>query len=450
MGKYFGTDGIRGIAGSELSCDLSFKAGAASALVLGKALNRKPLFIIGRDTRISGDMITASLCAGLCAGGADVIDLGVLPTPAVAYFTANYDFVDSGVVISASHNPFEHNGIKLFGASGYKLRDEQEAEIEEYIDAFDSLKLKTGAEVGVKKLWQGDAAEEYARHLAGCGRQLDGMRVLIDCANGAASKTAPVIFPLLGCQADFIACTPDGVNINDRCGSTHLGALKEGVKNGNYDIGIAFDGDADRCLMVDENGDEIDGDRIIGALAAYMQDEGRLAGGVVVTVMSNLGLHEFLKSRGISGRVTAVGDRYVLEEMLASGCNIGGEQSGHVIMTDYCTTGDGEMTAVQILSMIKATGMKASVISRIISSFPQVMINVEVRNELKKTIGASDEVKAIEDEIRRLFGDSGRILIRPSGTEAKVRVMVEGKDPEIVNAMAHKAADVIRSLAQKA
>ena len=450
MGKYFGTDGIRGIAGSELNCDLAFRAGAASACVLGRSLERKPLFIIGRDTRISGDMITAALIAGLTSGGADVIDMGVLPTPAIAYFTANNAFVDSGVVISASHNPYEHNGIKLFGASGYKLRDEQENEIEALIDDFGSVALKTGADVGIKKQWQGDPAEEYARHLAGCGRQLDGLRVLIDCANGAASKTAPMIFSLLGCEADFIACTPNGININDGCGSTHLGKLSQAVKDGGYDLGIAFDGDADRCLMIDEHGDEIDGDRIIGALAAYMQDEGKLRGSAVVTVMSNLGLLEFLRDRGITSRITAVGDRYVLEDMLASGSNIGGEQSGHVIMTDYCTTGDGEMTAVQILSMIKTKGMKASDISRIISSFPQIMINVEVRNDLKKTIGASDEVKAIEEEIRSLFGDSGRILIRPSGTEAKVRVMVEGKDKELVTAMAHKAADVIRGLAQKA
>lgn len=450
MGKYFGTDGIRGIAGSELSCDLCFKAGAAAAYVIGKSHYRKPLFIIGRDTRISGDMIAAALTAGLCAGGADVIDMGVVPTPAIAYFTANNTDIDSGVVISASHNPFEHNGIKLFGASGYKLTDEQEYEIEGYIDNFASVPLKTDADVGIKKQWHGDPAEEYASFVASSAQKLNGLRILVDCANGASSKTAPKIFEKLGCNADFIACDPNGININAGCGSTHLDKLSEGVKAGGYDIGIAFDGDADRCLMIDENGCEIDGDRIIGALAAFMQDNGTLRGGAVVTVMSNLGLHEFLRARNIESRVTAVGDRYVLEEMLASGCNIGGEQSGHVIMTDYCTTGDGEMTAVQILSMIKAKGMKASQISEIISSFPQVMINVEVRNDLKKTVGASDEVKAIEAEIRQLFGDGGRILIRPSGTEAKVRVMVEGKDLELVTAMARKAADVIKALAQKA
>lgn len=450
MGKYFGTDGIRGIAGSELSCTLAFKAGAAAAFVMGKGLSRKPLFIIGRDTRISGDMITAALTGGLMAGGADVIDMGVLPTPAVAYFTANNEWIDSGVVISASHNPYEHNGIKMFGGAGFKLRDEQENEIEALIDSFDSLTLKTGGDVGVKKLWEGDPAEQYAAHVASCSRQLSSLRILVDCANGAAYKTAPMIFSRLGCKADFIACTPDGVNINTGCGSTHLKLLSEGVVKGGYDLGVAFDGDADRCLMIDENGCEIDGDRIVGALAAYMQDEGKLHGGAVVTVMSNLGLHEFLKSRNIDCHVSAVGDRYVLEEMLSSGCNLGGEQSGHVIMTDYCTTGDGEMTAVQTLSMIEATGMKASSLREVISFFPQVTVNVEVRNDIKKTIGASDEVKAIAEEIRGLFGDSGRILIRPSGTEAKVRVMVEGKDPELVNAMAHKAADVIRSLAQKA
>lgn len=450
MGKYFGTDGIRGIAGSELSCSLAFKAGAAAAYVIGRGLTRKPLFIIGRDTRISGDMIAASLTAGLCAGGADVIDMGVLPTPAIAYFTAGNESIDSGVVISASHNPFEHNGIKLFGASGYKLTDEQENEIEAYIDDFASVPLRTGGDVGCKKDWQGDPGEEYARYVASKGCPLQGMRILVDCANGASYITAQKIFKLLHADVDFIACSPDGTNINAGCGSTHLDKLSKLVSAGGYDIGVAFDGDADRCLMVDETGSEIDGDRIIGALSAYMQEQGRLKGGAVVTVMSNLGLHEFLHDRGIETRVTAVGDRYVLEEMLASGCNIGGEQSGHVIMTDFCTTGDGEMTAVQVLSMIKAKGIKASELSRLIASFPQVMINVEVRNDLKKTVGTSAEVKAIEAEIAQLFGESGRILIRPSGTEAKVRVMVEGKDKELVTAMAHKAADVIKSLAQKA
>ena len=450
MGKYFGTDGIRGIAGSELSCDLSFKTGVAAAYVIGRNLDHKPLFVVGRDTRISGDMILSALTAGLTAGGADVIDLGIVPTPAVAYFTANNEWIDSGIVISASHNPFEHNGIKFFGGKGFKLTDEQENVIESYIDDIGKIELKTGDAVGVRKSWQGDPAVQYAEYIASKSENLSGLRLLVDCANGASYKTAKEIFSRLGAQADFIACEPNGVNINAGCGSTHLDKLCAAVKAGNYDAGLAFDGDADRFLMTDEKGNEIDGDKIIGALATYMKNEGKLRGGAVVTVMSNLGLHEYLHSIGIATRVTAVGDRYVLEDMVASNCNVGGEQSGHIIMTDYCTTGDGEMTAVQVLSMLKKQGMKASDIAGLIEQFPQVMINVEVKNEIKKTIGASPEVKAIEEEIRSIFGENGRILIRPSGTEAKVRVMVEGKDKEKVENLAQKAADVIRELAKKA
>lgn len=450
MGKYFGTDGIRGIAGSELSCDLSFKTGVAAAYVIGRNLDHKPLFVVGRDTRISGDMILSALTAGLTAGGADVIDLGIVPTPAVAYFTANNEWIDSGIVISASHNPFEHNGIKFFGGKGFKLTDEQENVIESYIDDIGKIELKTGDAVGVRKSWQGDPAVQYAEYIASKSENLSGLRLLVDCANGASYKTAKEIFSRLGAQADFIACEPNGVNINAGCGSTHLDKLCAAVKAGNYDAGLAFDGDADRFLMTDEKGNEIDGDKIIGALATYMKNEGKLRGGAVVTVMSNLGLHEYLHSIGIATRVTAVGDRYVLEDMVASNCNVGGEQSGHIIMTDYCTTGDGEMTAVQVLSMLKKQGMKASDIAGLIEQFPQVMINVEVKNEIKKTIGASPEVKTIEEEIRSIFGENGRILIRPSGTEAKVRVMVEGKDKEKVETLAQKAADVIRELAKKA
>lgn len=450
MGKYFGTDGIRGVAGSELSCDLSFKTGLAAAFVIGKDLKRKPLFVVGRDTRISGDMILSALTAGLTAGGADVIDLGILPTPAVAYITANNDEIDSGIVISASHNPYEHNGIKFFGAKGFKLTDEQEAVIERYIDNINAISQKTGKDVGVKKCWQGDPAAQYAQYIASKSENLSGMRLLVDCANGASYETAREIFSLLGADAEFFAIQPDGVNINDGCGSTHLDKLSALVKEGNYDAGIAFDGDADRFLMVDEKGDEVDGDKIIAAVAAYLKDEGKLRGGAVVTVMSNLGFHEYLHNLGVATRVTAVGDRYVLEDMLASGCNIGGEQSGHIILTDYCTTGDGEMTAVQVLSMLKKQGKKASDITNLFESFPQVIINVPVKNEIKKTVGASPEVKAIEEEIRALFGDGGRILIRPSGTEAKVRVMVEGKDADAVKAMAEKAADIIKGLAERA
>ncbi|MBQ7623768.1 MAG: phosphoglucosamine mutase [Clostridia bacterium] len=443
MGKYFGTDGIRGVAGTELTVKLAYDAALATAYVLKKDLGKKPLFIVGRDTRISGDMICAALISGLCAAGADVCDLGVLPTPAIAFFTAGNRDVDAGIVLSASHNPFEHNGIKIFGGDGYKLSDGQEERIEAYIDAPPADAVVDGAAVGVKKEWKGDPAEEYAAFIASKSEDLDGLKIAVDCANGASYKTAKLIFDSLGAECTFINCEPDGVNINDKCGSTHMEGLSELVKRGSFDAGVAFDGDADRCLMTDEKGEYIDGDRMICALAEYLKNTGRLKRGAVVTVMSNLGLHNFLHARGMESRTTAVGDRYVLEEMVKEGFNVGGEQSGHIIMTDYCTTGDGEMTAVQMLSMLKKTGMKASDLSKKIESFAQVMINVEVSNQLKKQVASLPAVKAVEAEIAGLFGKDGRILIRPSGTEPKVRVMVEGSDEEKVRAMAKKAADVI-------
>ncbi len=448
MGRYFGTDGIRGVAGTELTAKLAYDAALATAYVLKKDLGKKPLFIVGRDTRRSGDMICAALSAGLCAGGADVCDLGVLPTPAVAYLTAGSREVDAGVVVSASHNPFEHNGIKIFGGGGYKLSDEREARIEKYIDEPPEDAVCDGAEIGVRKEWKGDPAEEYAAFVASKSEDLDGLKIAVDCANGASYRTAKTIFGALGAECTFINCSPDGVNINDRCGSTHLEGLSRLVKEGGFDAGVAFDGDADRCLMVDENGEYIDGDRMICALAEYLKDTGRLRRGAVVTVMSNLGLHDFLRENGMETRTTAVGDRYVLEEMLKEGFNLGGEQSGHIIMTDYCTTGDGEMTAVQMLSMLKKTGLRASDLLNKIKSFAQVMINVEVSNKLKKQVASLPEVKAVEAEIRDLFGENGRILIRPSGTEPKVRVMVEGADEDKVKLMAKKAADVIPAAAR--
>ncbi len=449
MGKYFGTDGIRGVAGTELSVDLAYKAAFAAAYVLKTDLRRKPLFIIGRDTRISGDMITAALVSGFCAAGADVIDLGILPTPAIARLAAVTDAVDSGVVVSASHNPFEHNGIKFFGGDGYKLTDSREERIERFIDEPPVQHTADGAAVGVKREWAGDPTEQYASFVASQSEDLDGLRIVVDCANGASSNTAPIIFSALGADATFINREPDGVNINDKCGSTHLEALAERVKKGGFDAGVAFDGDADRCLMVDENGEYIDGDRMIGALAEYFKETGRLKKGAVVTVMSNLGLHDFLHEKGMESRTTAVGDRYVLEEMLKEDFNVGGEQSGHIILTDYCTTGDGEMTAVQMLSLLKKTGMKASDIRKKITSFSQIMINVEVSNKVKKQVASLPEGKAVEAEIAERFGKDGRILIRPSGTEPKVRVMVEGKDEKAVRAMAEKAAEVIRNAVKK-
>lgn len=445
--KYFGTDGIRGVANKELTPDLAYRAGFAAASVLTKNLSHRCKIFIGRDTRISGNMLECALAAGICAAGADVYFLGVLPTPAVAYLTVKHK-ADAGVVISASHNPFEHNGIKIFGGNGYKLSDAVEEEIESVIDNMPN-ELKTDGDIGITVDFKEEGASEYAKHIVSCVKgDLSGIKAIIDCSNGAASGTAELIFKALGVEYHLVHCKPDGVNINENCGSTHIENLSAKVVEGGYDIGIAFDGDADRCLMVDDRGNIIDGDLIMGTLAGYMKKKGTLKGGVVATIMSNLGLHTYLKNHGIDILTTKVGDRYVLEEMVKKGYNIGGEQSGHMILSDYATTGDGELTAVKFLEMLKDTGRKASDITGEIEIYPQIMINVPVPNDRKKTIADREEVKKIAEEIKSVFGDKGRVLIRPSGTEAKVRVMVEGDDIEEVKMFAQKAADTVKAIAE--
>lgn len=445
MGKYFGTDGIRGVANVELDAQLAYQAGFAAAAVLTKNLNRRAKIYIGRDTRVSGDMLEAALAAGICAAGADAALLGVVPTPAVAYLTVAHG-ADAGIVISASHNPFEHNGVKIFGGQGRKLSDQLEEEVERLIDNFEQCKPAVGPAVGRILRIEQSACQEYAAHVAQAGNSLAGLRIAADCANGAASQTAPEIFRLLDARCDFIFCQPDGVNINAGCGSTHLEALAQKVKEGGYDVGIAFDGDADRCLMVDETGQTIDGDQIMGVIAADMQQRGVLKGGLVATVMSNLGLHAFLKENEVPIVTTKVGDRFVLERMMQDGWNIGGEQSGHVILSDYATTGDGELTAITFLQILKRSGKKASQLAGEIQKYPQKTVSVPVPNSQKKTVGQRPEVQAVEQEIARLFGQDGRILIRPSGTEALVRVMVEGKDAALVEQMVQKAARVIETI----
>lgn len=448
MGKYFGTDGIRGVANEELDAQLAYQAGFAAATVLTKAAKHRAKIFIGKDTRISGDMLEAALAAGICSAGADVALLGVIPTPAVAYLTVKHG-ADAGIVISASHNPFEHNGIKIFGANGCKLSDELEAQVEALIDDPSGEKPASHENIGKIMPMAETACEEYASHIAQAVPSLSGLKVAVDCANGASSHTAELIFKKLGVEYDAIFNRPDGVNINTGCGSTHLDALCKKVSEGKYDLGIAFDGDADRCLLVDENGKLIDGDKIMAIVANHLKENGRLQGGVVVTVMSNLGLHSYLRQHGIPVKTTKVGDRFVLEEMLRSGWNLGGEQSGHVILTDHATTGDGELTAVTFMELLKNSGKKASQLAGEIEHYPQVMINVPVPNAQKKTVAQLPEVKAVGDEIAEKFGQDGRILIRPSGTEALVRVMVEGKEEAVVRQMAEKAAAVIQSLYQE-
>ncbi len=423
MGKYFGTDGIRGVANTELTPDLAYRTGFALGCQLYTQLQRKPSVRIGRDTRISGTMLEAALTAGLCAAGSDVISLGVLPTPAVARATVTDAKADAGIVISASHNPYEHNGIKIFGSDGYKLTDAQEAAIEAAIDAPPVEQAKTFGEIGQLLPNSSDPAADYCSFVASTVPDgLQGIRVLVDCANGAASATAKEIFARLGAQADFLSCDPNGVNINVDCGSTHLKALQQGVVAGGYPVGVAFDGDADRCLVVDETGAVIDGDHLIGILAADMKQRGTLKQGAVGTILSNLGLHSYLKARGIDIATANVGDRYVLEKMRAEGHNIGGEQSGHVILSDYATTGDGQMTAVHFLRVLLASGKTASQLAGEIETFPQCTINVDVPNKLKYQVADMDCVHAIREKIAGIFGQEGRVIIRPSGTEPKVKV----------------------------
>ena len=447
MGKYFGTDGVRGVAGADLTCELAMKIGRGAAAVLTGSTGHRPRILIGKDTRQSGDMLEAALTAGLCSVGADVESLGVVPTPAVAYLVRKYN-ADAGVVISASHNPMEFNGIKIFAGTGYKLPDEVENEIEAYIDnQCAGLKLATGDDVG-RVTYRTDGIKDYTDYLyESINGDLSGLNVCIDCANGASAAVARQLFPRLGAKCTFIGVEPDGKNINAGVGSTHLDNLEKAVVEGGFDCGIAFDGDADRCLACDEKGQEIDGDKVIALLAKNMKEKGCLDGNTaVVTVMSNLGFIKFMESQGIHTEKTAVGDRYVLENMRENGYAIGGEQSGHVILLHHATTGDGELTALQFMSILKASGKKCSEIAAEVEPWPQLMINVKVPNDKKATLQQLPEVKAAIDAASAELGNNGRILVRPSGTEALVRVMVEGTNSEQVDTLAKKVAKVIESV----
>ena len=446
MGRLFGTDGVRGIAGSELTAELATNIGRAAAIVLTKHTHHKPVFLIGKDTRISGDMLESALAAGLCSVGADVKTAGVVPTPAIAYLVGKYG-CDAGVVISASHNPMEFNGIKIVSGEGYKVPDAVEEEIEALIlDTPEKLVNVTGDEMG-RVSHIDTRARDYIEHLkTACDADLRGMKVLFDCANGASSVTAPSLFTAQGIKADFIGCEPDGTNINRNCGSTHLGNLARLVKEGDYDCGFAFDGDADRCLAVDENGDEIDGDKIIAILATRMKKESRLKNDTAVaTVMSNLGFMKHMTKRGINVVTTAVGDRYVLEEMRAKGYNLGGEQSGHVILSDFATTGDGELTALSLLNYFaKETDKKVSGFNGCYSKFPQVLINIKTTAEGKRAFKTDEYIEGfIESKQQQLMG-MGRVLVRLSGTEPLIRVMVEGEDEDMITNVANEIRDKIR------
>ncbi len=447
MARLFGTDGVRGIANTELGCELCVKLGRAAAYVLTKHTHHRPKILIGRDTRLSGEMLEAALCAGLCSFGADVHLLDVVPTPAVAYLVGHYQ-ADAGIMISASHNPAEYNGIKIFNTSGYKIPDEYEQEIEALVlDDAEDIALAAGDQVGTVHRCE-QATEDYVNHLiAAASTRLDGLRVLIDCANGSASATAHRIFPALGVDADIIFNQPDGVNINRDCGSMHIDALAQRVKGAGYDLGIAFDGDSDRILTCDGDGNIVDGDMLMAAFACYMKAQGTLVNDtLVVTVMSNLGLVRCAQQNGIKIETTKVGDRFVLECMLQNGYTLGGEQSGHLIFRQYATTGDGQLSAVLLLAMMKQTGKSLRELASVMTVYPQVMENVTVGKTAKGMLGSDKDIARLIQEWEHKLGDNGRILVRPSGTEPLVRVMAEGKDQELISRCVKQIADAVRAL----
>lgn len=445
MGRLFGTDGARGVAITELTCELAMQIGRAAALVLTKKVSHKPQILIGKDTRISSDILEAALCAGICSVGADAIKLGVVPTPAVAYLVKEKS-ADAGVMISASHNSVEFNGIKLFASTGYKLSDEIEEEIERLIlDNPEEISLSSHTSVGRITCCE-TAVQEYIDHIKSTiSTELNGIKVALDCANGSSSATAKKLFEELGAEVILISNEPDGTNINKNCGSTHMENLMEFVVENSCDCGLAFDGDADRCLAVDEKGELIDGDKLIAICAKAYKEQGRLKNNAaVVTVMTNLGYRHFAAENNIDTITASVGDRYVLEKMLDGGYNIGGEQSGHIIFLDDATTGDGQLSGAKVLEILKNSGKKMSELADIMYKFPQVMINVRITPKDKEMWKNDTEITGLIEKHEETLGDSGRILVRESGTEPLIRVMIEGKDFSQINTMAIEIADKIK------
>lgn len=446
MGRLFGTDGIRGIANTEIGCELALKIGRAAATVLTENKENKRLkLLIGTDTRKSADMLTAALASGICSVGCDAVLAGVVPTPAVAFLVKEYSY-DAGVMISASHNPCEYNGIKIFRSDGYKLPDEEEERIEAIIlDEISSPSLKIGGDVG-SITFLSDAVERYVQHIKSAAAfRLDGLKIAIDCANGSASVTAEGLFTELGAECTVIGSEPDGVNINADCGSTHIETLGEFVKGKGFDIGFAFDGDADRLLAVDSDGRLVDGDKIIAVCSKHLKKQGRLRNNkAVVTVMSNIGLFRFFEKNNIDCVKTKVGDRYVLQRMTEDDCSIGGEQSGHVIFSDFATTGDGQLTAVQLLNVMKETGKTIKELADEIEIFPQVLLNVRVSAMGKLRLNEDEEIRIAVAQAEKELGNDGRVLVRASGTEPLVRVMLEGKNEEQTMRLARLIAGVIK------
>jgi len=444
LGRLFGTDGVRGVANLELTAELAYKLGQAGAYVLTSETKHTPKILVGMDTRISGDMLEASLVAGLCSVGAEVACLGIAPTPTVAYLTRYYN-ADAGVVISASHNPYEFNGIKFFDSKGYKLSDALEERIESIIlDNSEKIQLPTGEKIG-RKIEIESPLDDYVNFIKSTIKgDLKGLKVAIDCANGASYQVAPVTFFELGADVCVINNEPDGVNINKDCGSTHIEQLQKFVIESGADVGLAFDGDADRVLAVDENGNMVDGDQIMAIIGLELKKQGKLTNNTIVaTVMSNLGLDIMAKREGINIVKTKVGDRYVLENMLENGHVLGGEQSGHIIFLEHSTTGDGILTGAQLLNVVKSSGKKLSELASIMQVLPQVLMNARVSNQNKEKYLEDEVICEMCKELENEFRDEGRVLIRPSGTEPLVRVMIEGKDRDYIEKRALELVKVI-------
>lgn len=445
MARLFGTDGVRGEANVTLLPEMAYRLGRAATIYFGKESEEQPLIIIGRDTRISGEMFESALTAGICSAGGRAMLTGIIPTPAIAYLARKHK-AKAGIVISASHNPFHDNGIKFFGGDGYKLPDSVEDELEAIVhqlETDDNYPRPTAEHIGHIE-YRTDLLNQYMEFvISTCKERFEGVKVVLDCANGAAYEAMPKILRHLGATVKVIHALPNGTNINDGCGSTHLESLQKAVLENGADFGIAHDGDADRCLCVDEKGQIIDGDHILVMCAMDMMKDGKLPyNTVVTTVMANIGFHQAIKKAGGRAEITKVGDRYVLENMLKNGYKIGGEQSGHIIFTDFSTTGDGLITALQVLSSLKHSGRKASDLTALMTTYPQLLVNVKVATKegwetneaIKKAIAAGDEE----------LGDNGRILVRPSGTEPLIRVMAEGPDQEQLDRICHAIADVVK------
>ena len=445
MGKYFGTDGVRGEANVELTPELAFKLGRFGGYVLSQHEEETPLVFVGRDTRISGEMLEHALIAGLLSVGIRVYKLGVIATPGVAYLVRT-EKASAGVMISASHNPALDNGIKFFGGDGFKLDDDRELEIEDLLDAAEDTLPRPSAQGLGTVMEYPEGLRKYQEFLVSTGVQLEGMHVVLDTANGAASTSARQIFADLGAQLTVIGEKPDGLNINDGVGSTHPEHLQEKVKEVGAAIGLAFDGDSDRLIAVDENGEIVDGDKIMYIIGSYLSSKGLLEKNTIVTtVMSNLGFHKALDAKGIQKEITAVGDRYVVEEMRKSGYNLGGEQSGHVVIMDYNTTGDGQLTGVQLTKIMQETGKKLSELAAEVTIYPQKLVNIRVENSMKDKAMEVPAIREIIEKMEAEMAGNGRILVRPSGTEPLLRVMAEAPTNEEVDYYVDTIATVVQA-----